>query len=171
MECTDVTINSGCSGYRLPTEAEWEYASRATTTTAWPYAVSYDSSDDPGQVTDNGFNSNLEGMGWYFFNRTASYANGTKPVARKQANKWGLYDMQGNVWEWCQDWWGDYSGDAIDPQGPVDPSVAYDSARVIRGGQWNNSARIIWSANRFGFKPGERVPHLGFRRVVLIQGQ
>ena len=110
------------SVYRLPTQAEWEYACRAGTTTRFSYG------DDPGYTS-------LPIYGWYADNCGGS----THPVGQKLANPWGLYDMHGNVWEWCQDWYGDYLGGmAVDPQGP-----ASGPTRVIHGGSWNDSASSL----------------------------
>ena len=108
-------------------------------------------------------------MGWYVWNRTNSgYVDGTKPVAQKQANRWGLYDMHGNVYEWCHDWWdgSDYSPDPVtDPTGDVTGST-----RVFRGGCWFNVAWSTRSANRYGTAPGNRGYGLGFR-LALPPGQ
>jgi len=166
MTCASVTFRDPCTGYRLPTEAQWEYAARATTTTPWAYAYHYDYSANPGQVISEDFNSNLDAMAWYAWNDglTGGYSMGTKPVAKKQANKWGLFDMHGNVWEWCQDWYGDYpSGGSIsrDPQGP-----ATGIERVARGGYWESSAGAARVANREKTSPDIRAMTIGFRLVL-----
>ena len=145
--------------YRLPTEAQWEYACRAGSTRAFAnggitaYQEMYDCNNDP----------NLSAMGWYCYNSD----NKTHPVAQKQANAWGLYDMHGNVWEWCQDWYGTYpSGSVTDPVGPTSGSY-----RVIRGGGWTGSARYCRSANRHALTPDFRdYIDRGFR-VALLPGQ
>jgi formylglycine-generating enzyme required for sulfatase activity/serine/threonine protein kinase len=124
--------------YALPTEAQWEYACRAGTTGA--YAG----------------NGNLDSMGWFTDNSSST----THPVGQKQPNAWGLYDMHGNVWEWCSDRYGDYpSGSVIDPTG-----AASGTLRVLRGGGWFNDARICRSAYRPpGGGPALRSVIFGFR--------
>jgi len=125
----------GVTCFRLPTEAEWEYACRAGTTSA-----TY---------------GNLDEVAWYENNSGKE----THRVGQKQPNAWGLYDMLGNVWEWCQDWYGGYpDGDVIDPVGP-----SSGSSRVNRGGSWGNGARIVHAANRYLGAPGYRYGILGFR--------
>ena len=126
--------------YRLPTEAEWEYACRSGTTTAYGFG------DDASRLGD---------YGWFRSNSDSK----THPVGEKKPNAWGLYDMHGNVWEWCQDWYGDYpSGSATDPTGATSGSI-----RVIRGGSWGNDARFCRSASRGRSTPGSRRHYLGFR--------
>jgi len=124
--------------WRLPTEAEWEYAARAGTT-----GPRY---------------GELDAIGWYDGNS----GNQTHPVSQKTANAWGLYDMIGNVWEWCSDWHGDYpTGNVTDPRGA---SSGYN--RVFRGGSWSNGAGGARSANRGGCAPGFRHNLLGFRPAL-----
>ena len=129
--------------YRLPTEAEWEYACRSGTTTRF-----YGGDRD----------SDLDRVGWYDGNSDDK----PHPVGQKQANSWGLYDMHGNVCEWCQDWYGDYSsGSVTDPRGPS--SGSFGSYRVIRGGGWYSSAGLCRSAIRVINDPSTRDYGLGFR--------
>ena len=124
--------------YTLPTEAQWEYACRAGTTA--DYA------------------GNLDAMAWYNQNS----GNTTHPVAQKQANAWGLYDMHGNVWEWCRDWYGNYQGGSVtDPTGPTSGTL-----RVGRGGGWGDGAGRCRSAGRSGDGPGYRGRDLGFRLAL-----
>jgi len=172
MVCDSVDISETCTGYQLPTEAQWEYAARATTTTAYANPVYFDASNSE---VAYGFNTNLHAMGWYSYNNSmenhsaeTAYEAGTKPVAAKQANRWGLYDMHGNVREWCQDWWDGsaYSADPVtDPMG--DPTGSY---RVARGGRWDSIARIVRSAQRSSTTPGTIDVIQGFR-LVLHSGQ
>ncbi len=128
--------------YRLPTEAEWEYAARAGTTTRYFFG------DD---------DSKLGEYAWYYKNSD----DNTHPVGEKRANPWGLYDMHGNVWEWVQDEWHDtYNG------APADGSAWEDgvgAVRVFRGGSWLNVAGSCRSANRGSSVPGLRGHGLGFR--------
>lgn len=141
--------------YRLPTEAEWEYAARAGTTTPFYFGTCLSTS----QANYNG-NYPLEGCS------EGIYREKTLPVARFSPNSWGLYDMHGNVWEWCQDWYGDYpSGSVTDPAGPGSGSVL-----VVRGGSWDFIARDCRSASRGGSSPAYRGTVIGFR-LVLPAGQ
>jgi formylglycine-generating enzyme required for sulfatase activity len=133
----------GMNKYRLPTEAEWEYACRAGSVKKYSFGSS---------------TSELGNYAWYNSN-----ANGkTHPVAQKKPNKWGLYDMHGNVGEWCQDWYDEnyYSrSPERDPEGP-----SSDTYRVLRGGSWHHRfAWFIRSANRGWHDPDNRFNHLGFR--------
>jgi formylglycine-generating enzyme required for sulfatase activity len=139
----------GTNKYRLPTEAEWEYASRAGSETAFAN----------GHISelDCGYDANLDAMGWYCGNA----AKTTHRVAQKKANHWGVYDMHGNVWEWCQDRKGDYPlGHVIDPKG-----LSSGSYRVSRGGSFGGNAGSCRAANRNGESPGNQVGNLGFRLV------
>ena len=137
----------GADKYRLPTEAEWEYACRAGSTSAFPN----------GNISELqcGRDPNLDAMGWYCWNSK----NSVQPVAQKKPNAWGLYDMSGNVQEWCQDWFGGYPDDeVVNPNGPKEGSY-----RVMRGGVWYSPARDARCASRFGSPPRYRFQHIGFR--------
>jgi len=139
----------GTNRYRLPTEAEWEYACRAGTTTAFAN----------GGITETGCDRdpNLAAMGWYCGNA----GNKTHPVAHKNPNAWDLYNMHGNVYEWCEDWYGDYpNAHVTDPKGPS--SGTY---RVLRGGSWGYGAGGCRAANRGWGGPGYRDSGGGFRLV------
>jgi formylglycine-generating enzyme required for sulfatase activity len=130
-------------GLRLPTEAEWEFAARGGNKSK---RVIYSGGD------------NLDQCAWYAINSR----NSTHPVGEKKANELGLYDMSGNVWEWCFDWYGDYpSGSIIDPTG-----VSSGSRRVYRGGSWNSSAWLCRSTARFWPSPVEYGHYLGFRLAL-----
>lgn len=142
--------------YRLPTEAEWEYACRAGTTTAFPY----------GDELRSGM-GNFLGMGEYtasvgtIDNPSGVYLGRTTEVGSYAPNAWGLYDMHGNVVEWCQDWIGDYPiGPVVDPTGP-----ATGANRVLRGGCWWWKGRTCRSARRLDFQQGSEF-FTGFRVVL-----
>lgn len=135
------------AGGRLPTEAEWEYACRAGTTTEY----SFDDSEELGDYA------------WYNKNGGSQ----TQPVGTKKPNPWGLHDMHGNVWEWCADWYAKYTDEpAVDPRGP-----GKATGRVIRGGSWNGSAGRCRSAYRYGRGPGGRNGFLGFRVAAVPTSQ
>jgi formylglycine-generating enzyme required for sulfatase activity len=143
---TNVSWNRGANGYRLLTEAEWEFAARGGGAASNSLAVNavYAGS------------ANLNDVAWY----SGNSGNKTHPVGQKAANGLGLYDMSGNVWEWCWDWYGGYSsGSQSDPLGP-----ASGSNRVIRGGSWRRDATFVRSANRDIFIPAYRYDDfIGFR--------
>ncbi len=135
-------LNGSDGKYRLPTEAEWEYAARAGTDT--PFAFGKCLSTDDANYSGN---HPLEGC------PKGEYRRKTIPVGSLKANNWGLYDMHGNVWEWVEDRYGDYpAGSVSDPVGPESGSI-----RVVRGGGWNYDASCCRSAFRDGNVPGIRI--------------
>jgi formylglycine-generating enzyme required for sulfatase activity len=135
------------TGMRLPTEAEWEYAYRAGTTTAF-----------------HGYTGNLSGtnddtlvgnIAWYWPGSNSQ----TRPVGGKLANGYGLHDMSGNVWEWVSDWYGPYqSSPQTNPTGP-----ASGSYRVVRGGSWGNGTSNLRASSRYGSTPDLANDVIGFR--------
>jgi formylglycine-generating enzyme required for sulfatase activity len=187
MDATHAGINSAtvtlngvaspylCTGFRLPTESEWEYAYRAGSVTAF-----YPSAGNDGTITQTGrspLDPNLDQIAWYGGNSTATYAGanncsswftnattcGPQPGGGKEANATGLFDMAGNVWEWCWDYWG-----ATYPSGTVaspaqDPTGGTGSGRVRRGGSWIGDASNARAANRDGNAPAYRINIIGFR--------
>ena len=137
--------------FRLPTEAEWEYAARGgSQSQGYKYAGS----------------NTIGDVAWYTVNsyeKGSSHPDyGTHPVGQKQPNELGLYDMSGNVWEWCQDWYGSYSSSS--QTNPVGPSSG--SLRVYRGGSWINNAGYCRVSNRSGYTPTIRYYYLGLRLAL-----
>ena len=135
--------------YRLPTEAEWEYACRAG--------------------HDHGLHFGNDHRSWVATRGLAERDGKTHPVGEKQPNAWGLYDMHGNVWEWCQDWYGQDYYAKSPPEDP--PGPATGSSRVARGGGWGSPASFCRSACRSGGRPGYRVSDLGFRVASVPSGK
>lgn len=144
-----ITLIPG-NGYRLPTEAEWEYACRAGTTTVWFHGD---------QVED------LANVAWFVGNSS----NGAHPVGRLKANPFGLFDVHGNLWEWCQDWYeapnkSQFNGETlVNPQGP-----ATGETRLVRGGCWHSQPSACVSAIRFNLEPSNRHANRGFRVSIDI---
>jgi formylglycine-generating enzyme required for sulfatase activity len=142
---TWLTGRNTARSYRLPTEAEWEYACRAGSTTRYHFG------DDAEE---------LPAYAWFSLNSGET----THPVAGLAPNAWGLYDVHGNVWEWCLDGYAPYPSRATEAL--VDPGGEEDSGeRALRGGCWSNGTRDVRSAHRFGYEPRCFDTALGFRLV------
>jgi formylglycine-generating enzyme required for sulfatase activity len=174
VSCQNVSTYSGkniyqCPGYRLPTEAEWEFAYRAGSSTAY-----YHSANDPSACSGCAKpDEALDQIGWYLGNSSANYNGceptacgcmGTHPVAQRSPNPWGLYDMAGNVFEWCQDLYQETLGSSA----VTDPVGLSGLGRVFRGGAWLFPAENARAASR-GYYPSEGHKNLiGFRCVRTL---
>ena len=158
--CDKLTASERAAGrlpagmtYQLPTEAQWEYACRGGTKTAFSFGEAAGELHRHANYAD--VNTDFD---WSDKAHDDGYEN-TSPVGSYKANGWGFYDMHGNVYEWCADWYGDYpTGAARDPVGP-----AVGSARVLRGGSWDYTADYARSANRGRGLPAYSYYNLGFR--------
>jgi len=138
--------------YRLPTEAEWEYACRAGTTTRYYFG------DNDNQLGD---------YAWGTENSNGT----THPVGQKKPNGWGLYDMSGNVWEWCEDDWHDsYAGAPDDGTAWIDNDNRSQSRKCLRGGSWGNDPNICRSAYRSWSNPDDHYYSIGFRVACVSPG-
>ncbi|MCL2210864.1 MAG: formylglycine-generating enzyme family protein [Treponema sp.] len=144
----EVIWDRSANGYRLPTEAEWEYASRAGTVT--PFFTG-------NNITTS--QANYDGNWPYGDNPRGEYRRKFIDVGSFSPNQWGIYDMQGNVWEWCWDWFGSYG--EKDQENPA--GVSGGSTRVQRGGSWGSTGKELRSAFRRSYYPNERVISAGFR--------
>jgi formylglycine-generating enzyme required for sulfatase activity len=151
--CEKLSAKEGRT-YRLPMEAEWEYACRAGSTARFFFG------DDP---------SALGNHGWHYENADAAGESYAHAVGRKKPNGWGLFDMHGNVWEWCSDWWeeGYYRQSPVDD--PMGPASGAD--RVDRGGGWGGSPGDYRAAFRYGLPPEDRYDRLGFRLALVPAGK
>jgi formylglycine-generating enzyme required for sulfatase activity len=153
-----VSWNQEADGWRLPTEAEWEYLCRARSTTAF---ANGDITIELSQDEQGNPDPNLDRIGWYHGNANHSLHTVSEVSQAKEANSFGLYDMHGNVAEWCWDYYGPYpTGTVFDPTGPETGEL-----RVIRGGHWDAHARDCRSAARGYHYPNSGDDYLGFRVV------
>ncbi len=140
------------SKFRLPTEAEWEYACRAGTVTPFSTGENLTTAQ-----------ANYDGRYPRAGAATGVFRDGPTPVGTFPPNPWGLFDMHGNVWEWCEDSYCPYDGAAVDPVG-----ACASPFKVIRGGSWYFDADSARSALRYKHRPEDRGPSLGFRVVLEV---
>lgn len=139
-------------GKRLPTEAEWEYACRAGSSTIFHYGNTLSSEQ-----------ANFDGRSPFGGVPQGSSKSHPMPVGNYQPNKWGLYDMHGNVAEWCSDWYDQVYYGNSDEKNPTGPQNG--KLKVVRGGSWNNEGKSLHSAKRTAYNPSIRLNTLGFRCV------
>ncbi len=151
--CRKLSQQEGVT-YDLPTEAQWEFCCRAGTTT--PFSMG---------ATVNTDQANYDGRKTYAGGRQGVFRDGTSQVGSLKPNAWGLYDMHGNVWEWCRDWYSEYPTESVtDPTGP-----ASGERRILRGGCWVNFPAVCRSANRGKDGPTSWNFHLGLRVVQILK--
>ena len=151
-ELTNINVDQYANGYRLPTEAEWEYACRAGTTTPF---------NTGNNITTN--QANYDGNFPYTNNAKGIFRDKTTPVGSFAPNSWGLYDMHGNIWEWCSDFYGAYN-----KKNQKDPWGMSGAYIVMRGGSWSDGGQLLRSAYRdYGSIRGARGANVGFRVVRL----
>ncbi len=142
--------------YRLPTEAEWEYAARAGTTTVFAFGNSLSSSQ-----------ANFDGNFPYGSASKGEYKARTAAVGSYQPNAFGLYDMHGNVWEWVEDIYNTSGYQGLPTDGSANTSVGDSAFRVLRGGSWYDHGNILRSVSREWVPPANRYSHIGFRVVAI----
>jgi len=148
MECCRKLTRLTGTAFTLPTEAQWEYACRAGTSTPFSFGHDLDSK-----------NANFDGEAPYGLGAAGPSRGQVIPVGSFRPNAWGFYDMHGNVWEWCLDWYGKYPYQAVtDPQGPEAGVL-----RVYRGGSWLGSGANCRSAVRNSSEPQDKILGVGFR--------
>ena len=173
VSCAESTAYSGgkiytCPGYRLPTEAEWEFAHRAGTSTAYYSGINNGTLCKHGGSVD----TNADLIGWYVYNAGVSYTGcyppqcsgcpacvGTMAVGQKKPNNHGLYDMTGNVWEWCHDGYIQDLGSST----VTNPAGSVSASRMMRGGSWLNYAQNLRAAERHPEGPANHFNTSGFR--------
>lgn len=163
-ELENVVENFAKNGYRLPTEAEWEYACRAGSTTDFFWGKEdYPFPETPGDSLEVNRYAVWHGNSWQFGAGEPQF--GVHPVGSTTANGYGLYDMAGNVYEWCNDWYGEYSDtSAVDPHGPSNGDW-----HSVRGGSWGSYSMYLRSANRTFMVPDYLYYFIGFRAVLPVQ--
>jgi formylglycine-generating enzyme required for sulfatase activity len=156
--CERLRLRTG-KNYTLPSEAQWEYACRAGTTTPFHFGKTISSEL-----------ANYNGKATYGDGLKGEYREQTTDVGMFPANAWGLHDMHGNVWEWCADHWhSNYEGAPDDGRPRFNENVNEETSRLLRGGSWDNHPRFCRSASRGLLPPDNRGSNLGFRVCCLPQ--